>query len=491
MSHQSITVHLPAEHSLLVSSTAFNGLEIRLIGNTATQVQTILTNRTIRVGPFSDPREYRLSSELNSFTYTIEEEKLAYNHEGTGIFEGGQVTINADPTKIDIAAGTGLVVDNYTDPEIPNVIHITWPDLVGIDVEFLATEFGSFVGIDATGAVQQFPASEPDIDKRDNIFLGILGHSNLTTVTSIASAPTPGYDQTHMIVDMTDSIGIINKSGNVYGPSGADLEVDKTAGESFALGYNHTNSAKSPNITNDPALETATLFPAFRDGTGGFTAGSPVTDVPIANYDNNSGAPFAVPASDPWQIFRIYWSPAINNNIIAYGQNVYKNQAIAEGAIFGEVYDEAPELSNAILRAYLIVRRDATDLSDTGTAKFIQANNFGGAPASGVSTATTTLQQAYANSDEPEIVTNTTQQAVTFKEGTGTATNKVIDILNNDDLSVLSINGLGQLTGSINAGVTGSRPGSPIDYQMYFDTTLGIPIWYDGTNWIDATGATV
>lgn len=24
-----------------------------------------------------------------------------------------------------------------------------------------------------------------------------------------------------------------------------------------------------------------------------------------------------------------------------------------------------------------------------------------------------------------------------------------------------------------------------------FDTTLGIPIWWDGTNWVDATGATV
>ena len=40
-------------------------------------------------------------------------------------------------------------------------------------------------------------------------------------------------------------------------------------------------------------------------------------------------------------------------------------------------------------------------------------------------------------------------------------------------------------------GATGSRPASPITYGMWFDTTLGKPIWYDGTNWIDATGATV
>ena len=26
---------------------------------------------------------------------------------------------------------------------------------------------------------------------------------------------------------------------------------------------------------------------------------------------------------------------------------------------------------------------------------------------------------------------------------------------------------------------------------MYFDTTLGKPIWWNGENWVDATGATV
>lgn len=41
-------------------------------------------------------------------------------------------------------------------------------------------------------------------------------------------------------------------------------------------------------------------------------------------------------------------------------------------------------------------------------------------------------------------------------------------------------------------GATGDRPTNGIaagDY--FFDTTLGTPIWYDGSNWIDATGATV
>lgn len=40
-------------------------------------------------------------------------------------------------------------------------------------------------------------------------------------------------------------------------------------------------------------------------------------------------------------------------------------------------------------------------------------------------------------------------------------------------------------------GTTGNRPGSPTTGEAYFDTTLSLPIWWDGANWIDAAGTTV
>jgi len=43
----------------------------------------------------------------------------------------------------------------------------------------------------------------------------------------------------------------------------------------------------------------------------------------------------------------------------------------------------------------------------------------------------------------------------------------------------------------IEGGNTASRPATPFTYETYFDTTLNIPIWYNGTNWVDATGTTV
>lgn len=43
----------------------------------------------------------------------------------------------------------------------------------------------------------------------------------------------------------------------------------------------------------------------------------------------------------------------------------------------------------------------------------------------------------------------------------------------------------------IQNGVTANRPATPVIGSEYFDTTLGIPIWYNGTNWVDAAGTTV
>ena len=50
------------------------------------------------------------------------------------------------------------------------------------------------------------------------------------------------------------------------------------------------------------------------------------------------------------------------------------------------------------------------------------------------------------------------------------------------DLDVLQV---------LDVGATGSRPTAMQVGQRYFDTTLGIPIWWNGTNWINASGATV
>ena len=70
----------------------------------------------------------------------------------------------------------------------------------------------------------------------------------------------------------------------------------------------------------------------------------------------------------------------------------------------------------------------------------------------------------------------------------GTLTNEqlaavvtAIGALTNEELAVV--------TTVNNGGDTASRPAEPVLYQSYFDATLGKPIWWNGTGWVDAAGA--
>jgi hypothetical protein len=38
------------------------------------------------------------------------------------------------------------------------------------------------------------------------------------------------------------------------------------------------------------------------------------------------------------------------------------------------------------------------------------------------------------------------------------------------------------------SGTTAARPDTTTVGFTYFDTTLGLPIWWDGADWVDATG---
>lgn len=446
---------------------------------------------TLEIGPFSKPRRYRLEILSGNIKRSYVRKRLNYNNNGTGIYGGGHITINSgDSTKIDISAGEGVIVDNYTNPGVPEVVRIKWQDMAAVDVEFLLTSFTSYIAIDRGGNVVQFAGAITAENRRDFIVLGILAHTNNVVVETASDFPPPGYDIPHMLVDMGDSIGIINRSGNQFGPNGANLKVNKSAGESFRIGQNWQNSSKVPNITIDAAQSAPTMFFSYRDGKGGWAPPTFSDEVDPGKYDNGSGT-LATVAGGQWTIQRLFYEPIGGDIIIAYGQFLYNSAAEAEAAIFGEQFIKNPILNDTALRGFLIVKGNATNLSSSINAKFIAADKFGSGPSVGSSTATTDLQGAYDNSASPEVATDATRGALSIKEGTGTATNDVIEVLNNSNVKKFSVNGNGQITGALLPGATAARPSSPITGQLFFDTTLGIPIWYDGSNWVNASGTTV
>jgi len=60
-----------------------------------------------------------------------------------------------------------------------------------------------------------------------------------------------------------------------------------------------------------------------------------------------------------------------------------------------------------------------------------------------------------------------------------------------DALNVQTTNAINTLS-TPSAGTTAARPSTDLQVgQFYFDTTINRPIWWDGTNWINAAGTVV
>ena len=65
-------------------------------------------------------------------------------------------------------------------------------------------------------------------------------------------------------------------------------------------------------------------------------------------------------------------------------------------------------------------------------------------------------------------------------------------LLNQLRLYFNQLNNYTQATATPNSGAKTARPSTGLQTgQMYFDTTLNYPIWWNGTKWVNASGTAV
>jgi hypothetical protein len=273
----------------------------------------------------------------------------------------------------------------------------------------------------------------------------------------------------------------------------------------------YTNNVNFGNVTltQHPNASMATILVA----TGGYCSGTVSLVTTVNNFPRRC-ALFA----------RSYWMDAITVNglssyadvtdssvpsagatILNGGNLIRINESNAKTNLSNLVYPTT--VNNPIMPA----TTDATNMGDwgkqwlwnfgnvhasTGTDLFLISYPSSFAPDSvgkniGIYTDGAGLQNN-ANSGNIDIAT----AAVT---GTGIRGKVTIDA-RELDISGMQLINVGNGTSSNHAvtlsqlnsnGNTASRPLSPLAGQHYFDTTLNKPIWYNGANWVDATGTIV
>ena len=309
-----------------------------------------------------------------------------YSNSSTGLLTGGVITVNGgDNSKFDVSMGTASFINNTTDPLKPDHTLTTWAAMSAVTVTNLATQGGTYVGIDITGAIQQSATPFKFEQTRTIVPLAYIGHPDNTTIAGAVPNVTTAFDPANRLNDLATAIGIINVSGNQYSANGANLNLDKTSGKTYSLGVNFAVDKKVPDISSDPTITTANFALLRRDGSGGFIL-SGTNAVPTGLYDDGTATLATIPTGY-WVSIPIYYVPGfgVSGTYIHYPQQTYATKADALAATPSTDLVTFPGLINASLRTHLVVKEGTTDLSNAALAEFIQSGKFAGTVSGGSS----------------------------------------------------------------------------------------------------------
>jgi hypothetical protein len=378
------------------------------------------------------------------------------NHQSSGLIFGGEIIKNAlSADQYDISAGNGVIIDNITDPNNPTVYNVSWPALTGNTPTNLATSNITYIAIDQNGDIQEIGTPPTGTSRRLLISLGSVAHTNNTTVDTVTNNPDLYVSPISQLRDIEDAVGIIN-NGNIITPDGVGLSIDKTVGSLVFNGINYNIDTAEPSKKTYPAVSSPTI--RLRTQTGN---GASSTTIDVGNYDvNGTITPMTgVNKAGNWRFFL-----TLSGDIVAqYPQVAYKSLADATQGLQREpfiIYDNLT--TSSVLIGVASILANATDLNDETQAAFFNVSKFGelGGAAAGVSTSS--LQKAYNNSIEPEILTNSTLGGVTLRRGSAADSDNILEIQNNagDNVATFDGEGNGTFTGSLSASnLSGTNTG--------------------------------
>lgn len=360
----------------------------------------------------------------------------------TGLIKNGLIQTGTSTT-FNITAGIG-VISNFDDPENPTSTIVSFPAFTGITPTYLTSGNITYVAINSSAAVVMQASPFTDIQRRDLIILGAVIHSNLSTINTVNNISAPTNSGTNQLHDLYEFIGALNLSGNKYTANGANLSLNKSAGDIGKLGVNFANNWKSPNkitIASGTAL-------TFRYRTQNGTEGSDVTSVNPAVYDV-ANVLTAVPSNR----FSIQTVTLFQTGLtrIQYGQSTYATMSEAEAAITTRSYNvEANIMANGITRAYIILKNNTTSLQNASDCKIVEVGKFGNVSGSGGAITLDAIIAALGYT--PENQSNKSDSYTASSSTTYASTKAVVDGLGTKVGGSGTTNYLPKFTGSSTLG---------------------------------------
>mgnify|MGYP003638150442 CR=1 FL=1 len=360
----------------------------------------------------------------------LERDILEANGLSSGTYEYTGVTKTSDTT-FNVPEVKGWIAKNtYEFATKPQVINLTFSGVTGVTTPYLNTDSATYVLIDSNSEILLTPIFPSPQIRRENVFISKIVHPDKTTIQNISNTTDFDVGPMSTIRDLFTPIKLIN-DGVIISPNGINLSFNKSSGILWGAGINWTINQKDPNSISISG-NTPTTF-QYKISSGGVFANSTVIN-PL-NYEEG-GVVTLIPGNLGSQLIRatnqrVYLFPS-GFVTIQYGQEWYNNLSEAVGALKSESFIQyINHKENAILIGVISVSRGCTSLSDDESAIITFTSKFGELLAGTGGLSTTTLQQAYNNATNPEIITNSTLKGVQLQGGTGDDTDPNLLIQNN------------------------------------------------------------
>mgnify|MGYP007100040337 CR=1 FL=1 len=414
-----------------------------------------------------------INNEDTNLTLTdIERNILEGNTLSTGTYDFTGLT-RVSNTLFSVAPMRGWIVKNTGQFSLlPEVINIDYSGTTGTTTPFLTASTQTYVLVTSASTLllqTTFPTPQ---ERRENIFLGKVIHPLKTTIQNVLNTVDHDVSPMSSLRDLWEPLKLINE-GIIVSPNGVNMNINTSAGILWGNGINWPVNQLSPNNVYLSGTSPTTF--QYRVQTGG-TFSDTITIDP-ANYDNGGVLTAVGGGSNSSTNQRIYIFPT-GVVRIQYGQTVYGTLAQAVAAAQTESFVEfVNNRDNGILIGILSVNKNASvgngGLVNTTYAVFSFVSKFGEVLGGTGGISTTTLQQAYNNSAEPEIVINSTLDGFSIKNGTGNADNvtKLFEGISSANTTTSFIRADGYISGSSFYGKTVDVSGTTGYNQLILQNT--------------------
>jgi len=296
----------------------------------------------------------------------------------TGIITGGVMSANVTtPSKVDIAAMTGILVD-YTDPANPIVKQISTPAQTAITLAS-TSRIVTWWMVDANGNFIQQATQPTPTQRRTNIQLGITAYSSAANaIFNVQTTPVIDRQPNNQLYDLLYSLGPFSITGNAVSANGANLSWNKSAGTLFSAGFNYMLSPTNPHVVSSAGINA----PNFRYATQ-LTGSQSLTQtnvLDVGHFDSGGIITAIGGGTNTCSIHRVF---QFATNLpgeqfaIQYGQATYSSLSAAQAAIGLEPFIVNPDFVGiGVLIAYIIATKSATALNNAAQAIFIQPTRF-------------------------------------------------------------------------------------------------------------------